>query len=440
MFEFFKSLDDFFWGYIGFLLILGLGVFLTWKARLIQLRRLPSICKTFFSSFGKSSDSGGGGIHPVQAFFASIGGMIGLGNVVGVATAIQLGGPGALFWVWIAGTLGSLIKYSETFLGIRYRKKNEQGGYDGGPLQFLAKAFPWKWVPAFVAILLCIYGVEIYQFSILTESVTSNWHLNRYLVIGAVMALVIYAGQGGVRRIAKICSWVMPLLILTYFLLAMGVLVFEIKLLPGVLVMVVKSAFTGHAAVGGFAGSSVLLAIKNGMSRAAYSGDLGIGYDSMIQSEVREANPRRQARLSMLAFFIDNLVCTLSSLVVLVSGVWASQELIPASHMVQSALAQYFPFMDIFIPLFLLLGGYTTMIAIFCVGMKCAKALFPRIGRKLYIGYAILAFSFFSFFDQTEALLVMSITGALLLITNLLGIFRLRRELDFEEAPQEIAA
>ena len=122
-------------------------------------------------------------------FFASVGGMIGIGNVVGIVTAVQIGGPGALLWVWVAALAGTIIKYSEIFLGLKHRVKNDRGGYDGGPMYFLRRAFNNQWIPIFVSILLCIYGVEIYQFAVVTDSLTVNFDLNRYAVMGVLLLL-----------------------------------------------------------------------------------------------------------------------------------------------------------------------------------------------------------------------------------------------------------
>jgi len=436
VFELFSQLDQIFWGYFAFILILILGSYLTIKSRFLQIWSFPAIVKTFIQ-FLKMRAQNSPGVHPLRVFFASVGGMIGVGNVVGIVTALQIGGPGALFWVWVAALIGSILKYSEIILGLKYRVPNGQGGYDGGPLYFLKAAFRSRAIPLIVAILLCVYGVEIYQFSVIAESVSTNWHLNRYLVIGTLLTLVLYAGAGGVRRIGKICTAVIPFFIVCYVLMGLWVLVQEAHLLPSLLRSVFQSAFAGHAAIGGFAGSSMILAIQHGISRAAYSSDLGIGYDSIIQSESSTVYPEKQANLAILGVFIDNLICTMSILIVLISGAWMANPPIEAGRLVQTALSHYFPSMDLFIPFFLLIVGYTTLIAYFCVGMKCARFLFPRHGEKIYFIYAALAFIFFSFFDQTQALLVMSLSGALLLSINLLGIFRLRDQIFAVETLEE---
>lgn len=433
-FDYLTRLDSFFWGYIAFILIILLGISLTIKSRFFQIRAFPAIFKTFRHFLTKSSPDVRG-VHPLKACLASVGGMIGVGNIVGIVTAVQIGGPGALFWVWVAALIGTVIKYSEIFLGLKHRVANDRGGYDGGPMYFLQAAFNNRWIPLFISCLLCIYGADIYQFSVVTDSLATNFDLNRYAVIGALLLLVLYASAGGVPRIGKICSWVMPLFMSIYISMCLWVLFQEIDLLPGVIKTVFTSAFTGHAAIGGFAGSSVLLAIQQGISRAAYSGDIGIGYDSIIQSESNTVYPERQAQLAVLGVCVDNLICTMSILVVLVSGIWQSTDPLEGSLVMQTALSRYFPLMHIFMPLFIFIVGYTTMIAYFCVGMKCARFLSPKYGTRLYLVYGVSTLIFFSFFDQTQALLVMSLTGALLLITNLLGIFVLRHHIVFCSEP-----
>jgi AGCS family alanine or glycine:cation symporter len=442
IFEYLRQFDSFIWDYVAFILIILLGCCLTFHARAFQVRALPSIVRSFISLFTQPSDPKQRGVHPLKAFFASVGGMIGIGNVVGIVTAVQIGGPGALIWVWVAAFVGTIVKYSEIFLGLKYRVKNEHGGYDGGPMYFLQQAFKNRWLPPVVALLLCVYGVEIYQFAVVTDSLSANLGFNRPLVIAGLLALVVYASVGGIARVGKICSWVMPFFVSIYMVMGLWIIFSEATLLPEVLYNAFVSAFTGHAAVGGFAGSTVMLAIQHGVARAAYSGDIGIGYDSIIQSESSTVYPERQARLAILGVCIDNIICTVSILIVLLSGVWTAIDPIEGSLLVQTALSHYFPYMHIFMPLFLFIAGYTTMIAYFCVGIKCARFLHPRYGSPLYLAYAVSAWVFFSFFDQSQAMLVMSLAGAMLLITNLIGIFLLRHQIVFakEEYANDVLA
>jgi len=433
-FHILNAIDSFFWGNVAFALIMGVGIYFTFRVRFFQILSLPKFVKIFYD-FLKPSSSKVVGVHPVKIFFTSMGGMIGIGNIVGIVTALQIGGPGALFWVWVAALFGSIIKYSEIFLGLKYRIRNSEGGYDGGPIYFLKAAFKVSWVPFTAAALLCIYGVEVYQFNILTACLSTSWGISKVLIASGLLVLVLIAGLGGVKRISKICTLVMPIFVLVYVSMSFWIIFQEFHQLPSIFSSVFKSAFNGHAAVGGFAGSSVLLAIQHGIARAAYSSDLGIGYDSIIQSESSTVHPEKQASLAIIGVFIDNFICTLSILIVLLTGLWKAVPSIEISELVKTSLSLYFPYMQIFMPAFLFMTGYTTVIAYFCVGNKCARFISPKYGEKLYVIYASVAFFFFSFFDQSVALLVMSIAGALLLIVNLIGIIRLREQVSFSTTP-----
>lgn len=430
VYNFLEQIDTVFWGYIGFSLIMLLGIYFSLSTRFFQIRSIPTLCRTLWSSITHKND-GSTGIHPIKILFASVGSMVGIGNLVGIVTAIQIGGPGALLWIWIAALCGSLIKYSEVYLGLKYRISNGRGGYDGGPMYFLKEAFRSPWIPYVVCVLLCIYGVEIYQFSVVADSLSTNWSLNRHIVVAFLLSIVLYAGIGGISRIGKISSYLLPGFILTYILMGLWVIGHYLGDLPQIIMTVLKSAFTGHAAIGGFAGSSLILAIQHGMARAAYSADIGIGNDSVIHSESRTIYPAFQARLAVCGVFIDNIVCTLSILLVLLTGIWNSPEPVPASQMIQAALSHHFPYMELFMPLFLLVLGYSTIIAYFCVGLKSARFIFPKKGRQLYIWYAAVMLIIFSFLEQSQALLMMSLAGGLLLMINLTGIFLLRKHIDF---------
>ena len=429
-FLFLTNLESFFWSNVAFALIIGIGVYFTFRVRFFQIRSLPSFCKIFYG-FLRLSSPKKAGVHPLKIFFASMGGMIGIGNIIGIVTALQIGGPGSLFWVWIAALFGSIIKYSEIFLGLKYRVANDRGGYDGGPIYFLKAAFKKPWIPMFVAFLLCIYGVEVFQFNILTSCLSQTWGLSKWIIAPTLLFLILIAGLGGIKRIAKICSLIMPAFVLIYILMGFWIIFKEIHIIPKLLADVFHFAFHKHAAIGGFAGSSVLLTIQYGISKAAYSSDLGIGYDSIIQSESSTVHPEKQASLAIIGVFIDNFICTVSILVVLLTGLWTAVPQIPISDLVRSSLSLYFPYMQIFMPAFLFITGYTTVIAYFCVGLKCARFLAPKYGEYFYTLYGCTAFIFFSFFDASAAFLVMSISGALLLIINLLGIIRLRDQVSF---------
>ncbi|ADH17181.1 AGCS family amino acid carrier protein [Chlamydia trachomatis] len=437
--SFLTAFDDFIWSYIAFVLILLLGVLFTCKSKFAQFTQLPAFFKLFYH-FSKEASSKKEnqkkGVHPLKVFFASAGGNIGIGNVVGIVTAASVGGPGALFWVWIAGILGSIVKYSEVYLGIKFRQSDANNMYHGGPMFFLDKAYRTRIVSVIVAVLLCIYGVEIYQFSIIANTLASCWDVPKLMAIASLLFLVMYAVQGGLQRIGKICSLVLPFFMLVYCGMAFYILIQEIHTLPALFSSIFRSAFTGHGAIGGFAGCTVASTIRQGLSRAAYSGDIGIGFDSIIQSETSATNPQTQAQLSIVGVIVDNLVCTLSLLIVLASGVWHRAGL-EGSEIVEQALFFYFPYIRVFLPAFLFATGYTTIISYFLVGKKCANFICGNKGSKFYTVYGIIALPAFCFLPQDTALLVMSVSGALLLCLNLLGVFLMRKELIFPKKEAE---
>lgn len=421
---------DFLWEWLGVPALVFLGAFFSWRSRFFQIRKLPSICKNFWDLIIRPQREEGG-VSPVRAFFASIGGCIGIGNVVAVCTAVQMGGPGALFWIWVAALAGMLLKYAEIYLGIRHRIPNARGGYDGGPMFYLQHAFSSSWIPKFICALLCIYGVEVYMFSVVSTTLTENCGINHELVVFSLFCAVMLAGAGGVKRVGAVCSAVIPFFLMLFMGFSLWILATNASLLPSVLYDVITSAFTGKAAVGAFAGSSLLGTLAMGVRYACYTGDLGVGYASVIHSESSTQSPHKQAALGIVGIILDTfVVCTLTLLLVLISGTW-NQGIAP-EFMLQTALEQTFPQVTWFIPALIFLLGYSTMIAYLCVGFKCADFLSPRWGRPLYSLFASVAFLTFSYVDSTHALGVMGLTGGLLLLFNCIGIYRLRHQVEIK--------
>ena len=432
-------IENLLWTYFGVPLVILLGLYFSFKSNFFQIRQLPTVFKTFFGFLFVKKEHDALGVHPLKAFFAAVGGCVGIGNIVGICTAVQLGGPGALFWIWMTAFAGMILKYSEVYLGLRYRQPNGKGGYNGGPMFFLKAAFKQHWVPSLVCVLLCIYGVEVYQFSVITTSVTNNLGFNAYVVIAVLLGLVIFAGSGGVRRVGSISSKSLPIFVVIYVGMGAWVLLNNLSVLPGVLQQIFVSAFTGHAAFGGFAGAGLMAAMSHGIRRGCYTGDIGVGYASVIHSESSVQIPEKQASLAIFDIFLDTfIVCTTSLFIILTTGIW--HEPIEAGMLVQMALGQYFPYMEYFMPLFLFLLGYNTINAYFCVGLKSAEHLSPRWGRRVYYVYAVLALLLFSFMGTGQAQTVMAIAGVALLLINGVGIFILRHELSFNLAPERTQA
>lgn len=435
VFEVLDLVDAFYWRYIGVTFLLVVGLYISYKSGFYQvrvLRHLPSTVRSLMSYSKKDMP----GVSPIRLYFASIGGMIGLGNIVVVMVALTVGGPGALFWLWVAAFVGMILKYAEIYLGMQYRVMNKEGGYDGGPMYTLPAAFGGRLgrvLACVAAVLLCIYGVEIAQFTIIADTFAANLPgVNEEFIIIGLLAFVVYTGLGGVRRLAALCTFMMPLFIGLYVLMSLWVIGHYIGEIPGMLMVIVKSAFTGHAAVGGFAGSTLLIAAQQGAARAVYSGDIAIGFDSIIQSESKALNPVMQARLAIMSIITDASICTISIVTVYLTGLWQYGDVYQSSEFVPLALGKFIPHSDKLIVLIVFLAGFTTIQAYFVVGVKSAKFLSPRFGRLIYFIFAIISFYFFAHFEQEEVILIMSLSGGGLILLNLSGIIKLRNKIRFD--------
>ncbi len=436
-FDLLSTVDDYLWSYAGIPAILVLGVLLSVRGRFFQIFQLPKIWRIFFGFFKKEEldpnyKEPTRGVTPLQAFFASIGGCIGIGNIVVVCSAVQIGGPGAIFWMWIASFLGMIVKYSEIYLGITYRIPNNLGTYNGGPMYFVQQVTSKKWVPQLICLLLCVYGADMYLFRIMTRSIVTSWHINQYAVIAFLLIAILIAGKKGLGWAGKASSIIIPAFLVAYIGISAVVFFNNAAQIPGLFRLIITSAFTGHAALGAFTGAGMLLAMSQGMKRACYAGDIGIGYASVIHAETEETNPAKQAALGVFGIFIDTfIVCTTSVMLILVTGLW--NQGIHEERAVAMALGKYIPHVDWIWPIFIFLLGYSTIIAIFSVGKRAAQILSPKYGERAYFIYATCAFLLFSFIgSEIQIMTIMSLTGVCLLLINISTIFLLRKRVSFK--------
>lgn len=429
-FSFLELLDDLLWSYVSLAVILITGFYFTFKSRFYQIKVLIS-AKKHFKELTAEIDHSKVGVHPIKLYFASLGGMVGIGNLVAVVATVTIGGPGSLVWLWIASFIGMIVKYAEIYLGMSYRIPNEKNdGYDGGPMHYLGVAFGNRVVPIVFCFFLCIYGAEVSQFLIITDTISNIVSCDRMIVVCVLIFLVLLGAIGGVKRLANLCSILLPPFLMIYIAMALYIFIIHYQQMPAVLLDVVSSAFTGHAPLGGFVGSTFMMSAHYGVSRAVYSGDIGIGYDSTVLSESQSIYPEKQAKMAIFSLFADTVLCTISILIVLVTGVWQSADLQMSKYIV-TALVGFIPYADIFMLVLFFIAGYTTIVGYLVVGQKCAKFLSPQYGRYIYILYAIFAFAFFSYYSQATVMLVMSVSGGVLLIMNLCGILRLRNVIKF---------
>ena len=433
-----ESFNTFLWGYCGGILITVVGLILSFRSRWMQIFSFGRVTRLFMWFVGGAREHPGAlieedrrGTSPLKAFFASVGGCIGIGNLVTISLAVKIGGPGTLVWIWLVALFSMILKYSEIYLGIRFRVPDKKNGYNGGPMYFLSHAFPkLKWLPFIMASLLCVYGVEIFVFSVVKDSISHNWELPPFYVMMGLLVLIVLGTTGGLRRMGNISALLIPAFVLIYCGMTFWILSQNLSALPHVFKVIFTSAFTGHAAVGGFLGSSFLLVLAKGFSAAAYSGDVGIGYASVIQAEARTKSPASQAALSVFGIALDTFIVTCTVLLVVVTEVWT--EPLGGELLVQTALSQYFPYMEHFMPVFLFILGYTTILPYFYAGMKAARFIAPRYGTLVYPAYALASFIVFSFYENKYALTTMNIAGGLLMLINIPALYKLRHEVKFE--------
>ncbi|MCF7899949.1 amino acid carrier protein [Candidatus Babeliales bacterium] len=431
LFTLLDLVEDFTWNYIGVPAIILFGVYFSCKSGWLQVLKFPEIAKIFFNFLKVNPEQKKRGIHPLQAFFAAIGGCIGVGNVIAVCTAVQIGGPGAIFWMWITALFGMVVKYSEIYLSVKYRVDNKDKSYDGGPMYYLKKVDSSGILTKLFCLFMCIYGVDVYIFKVVTHSFVSNWGWNKAVVIVGLLILVLVAGKKGIEYIGKISSFLIPLFLVVFIGASLWIFIHDIPGLINAFHLIFTSAFTGHAATGAFAGSTLLLAMSNGMKRACYTGDIGIGYAGIIHAESEEASPAKQATLGIVGIFLDTFViCTLSVLLIIVTGLW--NQPIHQEQLVSTALSLHIPYIHYLWPFFVFLLGYSSLIAFFAAGKKSAKFLWPKNGEKGYMLYGLCSFMLFSLYgDENNMLSFMAFIGVCLLIINMYGIFRLRNHVSF---------
>jgi AGCS family alanine or glycine:cation symporter len=419
-----RAIEDVAWLYVGIPILMMYGLYISYQSSFLQIFKFSEILGIFYSLVS-SKETSERGIKPIHIFFASVGGCVGVGNVISVCSAVKIGGPGAVFWLWIAALLGMMVKYAEIFLSVKYRKNDGQLNYIGGPVVFFKELVGGKYLSKIVAILICLYSVEVYLFKVVSSSLSKNWDLNYSVVVFALLFLILGAAQGGLRAVGRLSGFIIPIFLVLFAGMSMWVFIQNWTALPGVFALIFKSAFSYHAAAGGFAGGSMWLAMSHGVRRACYTGDIGIGYTGIIHASTSEKNPAREAVSGVISIFIDTfIICTLSLLLILVTGVWNSG--LNEEQMVVTALAQYFPHVDVIWPLFIFLLGYSTLISYFSAGRQSAREISKKYGPAVFSFLGSLIFITFSFVGSEEhCLTIMSLTGVLLLIINLYGMWKL---------------
>ena len=390
MLDFFTKIDDFVWGPPLLVLLVGTGIYLTIRLGLLQVFRLPKAFKLIFAE-----DKGEGDISSFAALATALAATVGTGNIVGVATAIGTGGPGALFWMWMAACFGMATKYAEGLLAIKYRTKDDNGQVSGGPMYYIINgitgrlkviAKPLAYFFALAGILVALLGIGTFsQVNSITGSLQNsfNWSPKVVSIIIAIFVAIIVFG--GIQSISKVSEKIVPFMAGLYILAALSVIAINYQNLVPTIVAIFKSAFTPTAAVGGFTGATVMQAIRLGVARGVFSNESGLGSAPIAAAAAKTHEPVEQGLISMTGTFIDTIIiCTLTGLSILITGQWSVKGLEGAA-VTQSAFSSVFGNIgSLVLTLSLALFAFTTILGWSYYGERCVEFVFGTKGITIY--------------------------------------------------------
>lgn len=417
------------WGVPMLILILGTGLFLMVALKGMPLLRIAMGFKLMWQGRSKG-DSATGEVSPFQALMTCLSSTVGTGNIAGVATAIFLGGPGALFWMWCTALVGMATKYSEIVLAVHYREKDERGEYIGGPMYAIKNGLgkSWAWLGFAFALFggLAGFGIgNMVQSNSMAEVLETTFHIERWmtgLVATIVVALVIL---GGIKRIAVVASSLVPFMCVAYVIMSLVVLGIYIDRIPAAFALIFSYAFTPVAATGGFAGAAVMMAIQYGVARGIFSNEAGLGTAGVAQAAGTTNSPVRSGLIGMIGTFIDTIIiCSMTGLTIICSGVWISGErgVSLSAAAFESALPGIGGYL---IAVALLIFTFTTMLGWSYCSEKCWIYL---AGRKTVLPFRIcwvLAVFGGAVFQLDFVWLLADTLNALMAIPNLIALLLL---------------
>ena len=379
------------WGPLMLVLILGTGLFLQVGLKLMPIRRVGSAFSLLWQG-RKTGSAEDGEISPFAALMTALSATVGTGNIAGVATAIFLGGPGALFWMWCTALVGMATKYAEAVCAVRYREVDEQGNHVGGPMYYIKNGMgkKWAWLGTLFAIFGGIAGFGIgntVQANSVANALESTFAVPTWVTGVVLMVLVGAVILGGIKRIGHVAAALVPFMAIGYVVVGLIVLAVNAAEIPAALGLIVSHAFTPVAATGGFAGAAVWAAIRFGVARGVFSNEAGLGSAAIAHAAATTKNPVRQGTIAMLGTFIDTLiVCTITGLAIVSSGVWTSGE--TGAALTAAAFEAGLPGMGgYFVTIALVVFAFTTMLGWAFYSEKCLEFLF---GVKVIMPFRIL--------------------------------------------------
>lgn len=446
--DFLNQVSGILWGWPMLILLIGTGIAFTLQLRGITFTLLiPSI----IDIFRPGPKNAEGNISNRSALLTALAATVGTGNIVGVATAIVIGGPGAMFWMWVSGLFGMALKYSETLLGVHYRVKTPEGVFRGGPMYYLTYGANQRWLGMLFALFLSFAALSIggmVQSNSVADALKTSFNFSP-TIVGAVIS--IGAGLimfGGLKRIANFAETFVPIKIGLYALSGTLILLANASYVPEMFMSIFRDAFTGSAAAGGFTGATLMMAMRYGLARGVFANESGLGSAAIVAATAQTRHPVEQALISMTQTFIDTFfVCTFTGLVILVTGAWMSTEAASGgASLTQLAFNIGFGGISVFgyqvgsliVALCLVLFAFTTVLGWGYYGQQGLVYLF---GKKVAVPYMVffLLCTFFgaAVLDLADTVndgvlfiwTIADITTGLMMLPNLLAIWLLGKKI-----------
>ncbi|MCK5125003.1 MAG: sodium:alanine symporter family protein [candidate division Zixibacteria bacterium] len=418
--SFFATAVDYAWGLPLVVLLISAGVFFTLAGRFIPFRGVRHAIEIIRGKFDKDDDPGE--ISHFQALTSALSATIGMGNISGVAIAITLGGPGAIFWMWIAGLIGMSTKFFTCTLACLYRKKDENGIDQGGPMYFLEVGLGKYAKP--LAIMFAVFGMigclAMFQTNQLSGLLYNDYGISKYItgiVCSIVVGIVII---GGIVRVGQVTSKIVPIMFILYLVSALIIILSDISVVPGVLKSIISQAFGGEAIIGGGTAVAFREVLVTGIKRAAFSNEAGIGTAPMAHGAAKTKEPVREGLIAMLGPFLDtNIVCTITAIVILSSGVLATDD---GVVMTVNAFEHGMPGIGRYLlTLIIILFSISTMISYSYYSLKCSRYLFGYKFGSYYVYIYILSLFFSSIWTQNMVINILDTSFAMMAIPTLIG-------------------
>jgi alanine or glycine:cation symporter, AGCS family len=387
---FFSAINGFVWGPPMLVLILGTGLFLQLRLGLMPILRIATGFRMVWKGRKPDADAPGE-ISPYAALMTALAATVGTGNIAGVATAIAIGGPGALFWMWMTALVGMATKYSEVLLAVHFRETDAEGEQAGGPMYAIKNGLgaKWKWLGVAFALFGGFAGFGIgnmVQSNSIAEAMNSSFAIPHWLTGTVLAALTGFVLLGGIKRIGAVAERLVPTMCIAYIIGALIVLLIHAGQVPAAFAKIISEAFNPTAATGGFAGATIMMALRYGVARGVFSNEAGLGTAGIAQAAGQSKNAAQSGLIGMMGTFIDTIiVCTMTGLAIVVTGVWTSGE--TGATLTASAFAAGIPGGQYFLAIALAVFAFTTILGWAYYGEKCWEFL---VGSSVNMPYRVL--------------------------------------------------